>query len=63
MYLPYIFRSFQGFKTKDVKESHSKLLGVLVFDTDVLGFCEEIKGVVSAFATNSRAFNSAKRGP
>ena len=24
MYLPYIFRTFQGFKTKDVKEFHSR---------------------------------------
>lgn len=34
MYLPYIFRSFQGFKTKDIKEFHSKQHMVLILEPE-----------------------------
>lgn len=34
MYLPYIFRSFQGFTTRDIKESHSSKHMVLVLESN-----------------------------
>jgi len=32
-YLPYIFRSFQGFRTKDVKEFHSEQRMELILES------------------------------
>lgn len=34
MYLPYIFRSFQGFKTKDIKEFHSEQHMILILEPE-----------------------------